>query len=71
MRIYSSKNEKYSLKYWNQKHEIFVRSNTGVVGSNPIRSTNVFMCLCCPVQVTTMRQADPRPRSPTDFMYDS
>jgi hypothetical protein len=40
----------------------FDRSNTGIVGSNPIRGMGVcprFSVLCCPVYVVALRRADP------------
>jgi hypothetical protein len=40
---------------WN----VFARSNTGIVGSNPTTGRDVclkfFLCLCCPVYVTALR----------------
>jgi hypothetical protein len=41
---------------------IFTLSNTGVVGSNPTQGMDVvyiILCLCCPVQVSALQQADP------------
>jgi hypothetical protein len=38
------------------------RSNTGVVGSNPVRSMGPcprFSLFCCPVQAEALRWADP------------
>jgi hypothetical protein len=46
---------------------VFDRSNTGVVGSNPTRGTDVcprFSLLCCPVQVEALRRADPPSKDP-------
>jgi hypothetical protein len=41
---------------------VFNRSNTGIVGSNPARGTEMcprFSALYCPVYVVTLRRADP------------
>jgi hypothetical protein len=41
---------------------VFGSSNTGIVGSNPIRAMDVcprFSVLCCPVHVEALRRADP------------
>jgi hypothetical protein len=52
---------------------VFARSNTGIVGSNPIWGIDVCVCLfrvfavSC-VQVVALRRADPRPRCPTEYV---
>jgi hypothetical protein len=52
---------------------VFVRSDTGVVGLNPTRGMDVYLCLfclCCPV--LTQRPCSgliPRPRNPTDCVW--
>jgi hypothetical protein len=45
---------------WN----VFTRSNTGVMGSSPIRG----MDIC--VQTAALRRAEPHRRSPTGYVYD-
>jgi hypothetical protein len=41
--------------------------NTGI---NPLHKwmNSFILCLCCPVYVHALRMADPRPRSPTNYL---
>jgi hypothetical protein len=47
---------------------IFARSDTGIVCSNPTRGTDVcafILCLCCPVYVAALRRAYPPSKEPS------
>jgi hypothetical protein len=57
-----------------ETRNVFVRSNTGIVGSDPTWGMDVCVCrfcLCCPVNRWLLYDGlIPRPRSPTDYVQD-
>jgi hypothetical protein len=54
------------LRQWT----VFALSNTGVVGSNLTRGMDVCVPLFCICAVAALQWADPRSRSPTDYVKD-
>jgi hypothetical protein len=50
---------------------VFGRSDIGIVGSNPTRDINTFIAVCCVFGERRCDRPIPRPRSPTNCLYDS